>query len=107
MFDKRDSKIAPRCLVLGKYKGGTAYSGDSYWRGDEKHYKTYFYTDRPVYRLGQTVSYKVISRELIEKGLKNIGANVALNVTVEDPTNSRLPIIKNKDNQSWYSFRNV
>lgn len=77
-------------LVIGRAANSTAYGGASYWRGSEKQYKSYFYTDRPVYRLGQKVSYKLISRILNEKGMSNPGMGVPIQVTVEDPTNSRL-----------------
>lgn len=77
-------------MVIGRFAGGTAYGGVSYWHGSETDYKTYFYTDRPVYRLGQTVSYKLITRELTTKGIVNPGANLPINVVVEDPTNTKL-----------------
>lgn len=79
-----------RNIITGKYKGSIAYSGVSYWRGKSKNYNTYFYTDRPVYRLGQEVSYKLITRELNTKGITNPGADIPVSVTVEDPTNAQL-----------------
>ena len=53
-------------------------------------YKTYFYTDRPVYRLGQTVCFKGITRKQAPEGPTNPGKDIPVHVSVEDPENNEL-----------------
>lgn len=73
--------------ALGAHK---AYGGLSFWRSESDRRQTYFYTDRPVYRLGQTVYYKGITRYLDDKGFRNPGKNVPLDIAVEDPDNQKI-----------------
>src|SRR5262249_3305662 len=51
---------------------------------------TYFYTERPVYRLGQTVYYKGIARTLDGDGFKTVPARTELDLVIEDPGNQKL-----------------
>lgn len=88
--DKQAQKSSYDMVVLGKLGDLRAYGGSNYWRSDSDKYRVYFYTDRPVYRLGQTVSFKGIARRVEQNGFKNIGTNVAVSVRVEDPDNSEL-----------------
>lgn len=77
-------------LVYGSRNGQHAYGAYGFYNavGDTK--QTYFYTDRPVYRLGQTVYYKGIAREKTLDGFKNPGAGVAVGVKIEDPDNQEI-----------------
>ncbi len=63
-------------VVIGAKGHNTAYDSMSYWHSTTDTYKTYIYTDRPVYRLGQTVNFKGLIRQTTPTGLKNPGANV-------------------------------
>lgn len=67
-----------------------AYGGISFWSNDSDQYKTYFYTERPIYRLGQTVYFKGITRHNSENGLSNPGANLPVTVVLENPDNTKL-----------------
>ncbi len=87
---KQAEKSSYDMVVLGKLGDLRAYGGSNYWRSDSDKYRVYFYTDRPVYRLGQTVCYKGIARKVEQKGFKNIGSKVKVAVKVEDPDNSQI-----------------
>lgn len=78
--------------VYGVIKDNRAYAGYNVWRNDADKHRTYFYTDRPVYRLGQTVCFKGISRSIdSDKGLVNDqGGKEKLTVNVEDPDNNQI-----------------
>lgn len=74
-------------LVCG-FKGDQhAYGGLSMYRSQGENHKTYFYTERPIYRLGQTVYFKGICRDLDDKGLSNPGG-MDLQMQLEDPDNA-------------------
>ncbi len=87
---KQAEKNSYDMVVLGKIGDLRAYGGSNYWRSESDKYRVYFYTDRPVYRLGQTVNFKGIARKVEQNGFKNIGGKVAINVKVEDPDNSQV-----------------
>ncbi|MEB3285956.1 MAG: MG2 domain-containing protein [Vampirovibrionales bacterium] len=77
------------------FKPSHTYGGIQYWRYDADDYQTYFYTERPVYRLGQTVYFKGIVRKKDKTpdnygGFLNPGANLAVSVLVSDPDNNKL-----------------
>ncbi|MBS1996146.1 MAG: hypothetical protein JSS86_07540 [Cyanobacteria bacterium SZAS LIN-2] len=86
-------------VVTGEYGKSRAYGGFSIYQSDNDRHKTYFYTDRPVYRLGQTVYFKGISRVVDENGIKNLGEGKQLTVTVEDPDNNALNTFELKTNK--------
>ena len=86
-------------MVTGKLGNNHAYGGFNYYRSETDQYKTYFYTDRPVYRLGQTVLFKAISRLVKDDGLVNPGKGRPVMVTVEDPDNNTLKTINLKTNE--------
>lgn len=77
-------------LVTGRSGSNTAYGAMNYWRSSSDVMQTYFYTDRPVYRLGQTVNFKGIARAVSPDGFKNPGKNLELSVHIEDPNNEEL-----------------
>lgn len=72
-------------IVIAKDNEDFAYDGASLWLGDSSRYETYFYTDKPVYRLGQKVLFKGISRLIDGDDYKNPGKNMSLSVQVVDP----------------------
>lgn len=90
-------------LVMGASGQNLAYGPMSYWRNASEKNKTYFYTDRPVYRLGQTVYFKGISRTQEPKGFRNPGKDVKLNIAIEDPNNEELfkGVLKTSDHGSF------
>lgn len=67
-----------------------AYGGLSIYQYTSDKHRTYFYPDRPVYRLGQTVHFKAICRDLKSDGLKNAGGEQLMHVTIEDPDNQKI-----------------
>lgn len=77
-------------LCNGVKGDNKAYGGYNYWLSNSDLHKTYFYTERPVYRIGQTVLFKGVSRNVSEDGMTNPGAGQKLNITVEDPDNNEL-----------------
>ncbi len=77
-------------LALGVMGANRAFGGIDYWNYSSNNYRTYFYTERPIYRLGQMVYFKGMSRLSTSDGLKTPKAGMALDVTVEDPDNNKL-----------------
>jgi uncharacterized protein YfaS (alpha-2-macroglobulin family) len=79
-------------LAVGTAGADRAYSGIYSSGGvkDSERYQAYFYTDRPVYRLGQTVYFKTICRENYAKGLRTPATNLPINVSVQDPDNNSI-----------------
>lgn len=77
-------------LIIGAFGKSTAYGAMNYWRSSSDKMQTYFYTDRPVYRLGQTVNFKGIARTTGPSGFQNPGKNIELSVAVSDPDNEEL-----------------
>jgi uncharacterized protein YfaS (alpha-2-macroglobulin family) len=92
------SRLSYDLVLIGSLGASKAYSGYNYYRSDSDTHKTYFYTDRPVYRLGQTVFFKGMCRSINENGITNVGAGEELDVTVEDPDNNELKTIHVKTN---------
>lgn len=77
-------------LALGQTGSNRAFGGMDYWGGNTQAYQTYFYTERPIYRLGQTVYFKGITRLQSPKGLKTPHAGLPIKINVEDPDNTPL-----------------
>ncbi|CAN5214349.1 hypothetical protein BH11CYA1_BH11CYA1_17760 [soil metagenome] len=92
------SRLSYDLVLLGSLGASKAYSGYNYYRSDSDTHKTYFYTDRPVYRLGQTVFFKGMCRAINENGIANVGAGEELDLTVEDPDNNELKTLHVKTN---------
>jgi len=95
--DVRD-RLSYDLVLLGTMGANKAYSGFSYYRSDSDTHKTYFYTDRPVYRLGQTVFFKGMCRAVDDNGINNPGSNEVLDISIEDPDNNQLKSFKLKTN---------
>lgn len=75
-------------VITGKFNGMHAYGGIDYWQSDEGKYQCYTYTDRPIYRLGQTVYFKGMLRQLTAAGNVNSGAGDEIHVSIENPDNN-------------------
>lgn len=86
--DKRNID-SQQILVYGTFGTSHAYGGLSFYNNANGDEQTYFYTDRPIYRLGQTVYFKGIVRKREATGFKNPGAET-VQVTIEDPDNNAL-----------------
>jgi hypothetical protein len=93
-----DSSSSNSYLVYGTHAGSTAYDGINYYQGRANQYQTYFYTDRPVYRLGQTVNFKGIIRQAGTVGLINPGKGKKLTITVENPDNNAISTFETTTN---------
>jgi uncharacterized protein YfaS (alpha-2-macroglobulin family) len=90
-FIKNDDGQNYESTIIGERNGHTSYAAGGYWYGGSSDdITTYFYTDRPIYRLGQTVQFKGIARHLEADGFKNIGADEEITVVIEDPSNVEL-----------------
>jgi alpha-2-macroglobulin len=90
-FELPDSKKTNYdLLALGTDGDSKAYGGIPFWRNKADNYQTYFYTERPIYRLGQTVYYKGIVRLATTDGLQSPKAGLAIKLTIEDPDNNKI-----------------
>ncbi len=77
-------------LLFCGFKGEQhAFGGMSMYRNSNDDHQLYFYTDRPIYRLGQTVYFRGICRNLKGEGLKNPG-EMSLDLSLEDPDNTSI-----------------
>jgi uncharacterized protein YfaS (alpha-2-macroglobulin family) len=79
----------PNLLLVGSFERSRAYSGssDTSYESSTSRYRSYFYTERPVYRLGQTVYFKVLSRSLDADGF-HTPKGITVNAAIEDPDNN-------------------
>lgn len=76
-------------LAFGTSGKNHAYGGISFYNNVNGDEQTYFYTDRPIYRLGQTVYFKGIVRKKEPLGFTNPGVE-EVSVNIEDPDNNSL-----------------
>lgn len=79
----------PRCIVTAG--DSVAFTRlDSVWGAQEQgEYRTYLYTDRPVYRPGQVVNYKGIVRQKQGPGYR-VPASLPVKLEIRDPTDALL-----------------
>lgn len=77
-------------MVCGFQGQSHAYGGMSAYNNDNDKHKTYFYTDRPVYRLGQTIYFKGIERTSTPDGFTSRTGNTEVQVKFEDPDNQEV-----------------
>lgn len=76
--------------IIGKFGANRAFGDVNFYNSEGDKYRTYCYTDRPVYRLGQTVYFKGLAREKTINGYKNPGAGIELSMEVKDPEGNSL-----------------
>jgi uncharacterized protein YfaS (alpha-2-macroglobulin family) len=86
----KDSSLLALGLALGQNGAQRAFGGNDYWGGNTPAYHTYFYTERPIYRLGQTVYFKGITRLQSPNGLKTPHGGLPIKINIEDPDNTPL-----------------
>ena len=77
-------------FFVGQAGLNKAYGGQAFDNSTPDVYKTYFYTDKPIYRLGQTVNYKGICRKDDQGDLINPGAGLTIQARIEDPMQKEL-----------------
>lgn len=77
-------------LALGQSGIDRAFGGMDYWGDNTPSYQTYFYTERPIYRIGQTVYFKGITRQQTPNGLKTPQTGLPVKIAIEDPDNTPL-----------------
>jgi uncharacterized protein YfaS (alpha-2-macroglobulin family) len=77
---------ADTTFIEGSIGAHKAYDDVTFWTADRERYNTYMYTERPVYRLGQTAYFKGIVREKGIEGNKT-PKTMSLKATVYDPDN--------------------
>ncbi|WP_303674878.1 MG2 domain-containing protein [Vampirovibrio chlorellavorus] len=85
---KRESNY--NWLAIGTQAKNRAFGGIGFWNDARDNYSTYFYTERPIYRLGQTVYFKGISRLKTASGFQTPKAGMSLGLRIEDPDNTKL-----------------
>lgn len=76
--------------VIGTFGLNRAFGDINFYTNESDKYRTYCYTDRPVYRLGQTVYFKGLAREKTLNGYKNPGGNISIDMEVKDPDGNSL-----------------
>lgn len=102
-LDAQDSSTS--MIVYGSLGQEHAYGGTYINHSIGEHHKTYFYTERPIYRLGQTVCFRGICRDIEDNGFKNPGL-INLKLKLEDPDNSTIWKGSVRTNK-WGSFHGL
>jgi uncharacterized protein YfaS (alpha-2-macroglobulin family) len=77
-------------ITVGTQGAEHAYGASWYYSNDNAKYTSYFYTDRPIYRLGQTVCFKSIIRHSEPGGYKTPREGLKVLAVAEDPDNNKL-----------------
>lgn len=80
---------ADTTFIEGRIDQHRAYDDVTFWTAERERYNTYIYTERPVYRLGQTAYFKGIVREKSYEGNKT-PKSMTLRATVYDPDNAQI-----------------
>jgi len=75
-------------IVMGKLGKDFAIDDPYFYHWEGEDYKVYVYTERPVYRPGQTVYFKGIIRKVVEGGLEAHRGNVQ--VEIRDARDNRV-----------------
>lgn len=87
---------------ISQYDFGMPPSPAPYYPGETTHYNTYLYTDRPIYRPGQTIDFKGIVRT--EKDVKySVPDMRTVHVTIQSP-NGETVLDKNLDVSTLGTF---
>ncbi len=110
-FSQKHKTLVNSIFAIGSYAQSKAYCG--VWSSGESmnslEYKTYFYTERPIYRLGQTTYFKGIVRELGADGFHTPAAGLAVKAIIEDPSNNKVwqGTFKTNDHGSFHGLFNI
>ena len=87
MMSYQDKDAEHNVMVVGRYKDSMAVSSTYMYNEDRERQRVYMYTDRPIYRPGDTVNFKSIIRNLKGKDLMPfVGKSV--NIKVQDSKNN-------------------
>ena len=86
----KDSSLVALGNAISAKSTHRAFGSIDYWSTNNPTYQTYFYTERPIYRLGQTVYFKGITRLQTPDGLKTPHNGLPVKIAVEDPDNTPL-----------------
>lgn len=78
--------------ILGTNPDGHEHQGNQIWQTSygSGSYRTFFETDRPVYRIGQSINFKGATRKVTPTGLANPQVGTTVQVTVSDPQGNTL-----------------
>jgi alpha-2-macroglobulin len=79
----------PRCIVTAGDSVAFTRLDTPYGGSEEGEYRTYLYTDRPVYRPGQVVNFKGIVRQRQGAGYR-VPASLPVKLEIHDPSDSLL-----------------
>lgn len=86
---------AERTYVLGEdEQGGVFIAENFYYDSEIYNTKLYTFTDRPLYRPGDTVNFKVLGREFKSAKDHQVAKSLPITVTVLDAAGTRLQTIK-------------
>lgn len=92
---------ATSVIVTGG-RGSEFQIANSYYWYDNRQYRAYVYTDRPVYRPGNTVGFKGIVRRISDPGYE-VAQGLAVSIEIRDPMGN--PVSKQRfTTGEWGSF---
>ncbi|MDZ4832738.1 MAG: MG2 domain-containing protein [Candidatus Melainabacteria bacterium] len=77
--------FGPKRRYNGQHEGPGSWDTnfDHYFGGQ---YRTFFETDRPIYRVGQTINFKGVVRKVTSNGIANALTGTAIQLSVSDPS---------------------
>lgn len=73
--------------IYGQHQSNAPYQS-SFERYRGGRFRMFFETDRPVYRIGQTINFKGVVRQVTEAGLANTMAGTTVNLSIMNPDGS-------------------
>ena len=103
--------LANSVIAVGTSAQNRAY-GDLWSAGESiqsEEYKIYFYTERPIYRLGQTAYFKGIIRQIGANGFHTPAEGLTIQTVIEDPSNNKIwqGKFKTNDHGSFHGLFNI
>ena len=96
-YSKKRALEEKELIIFGNKGDSLTLNGSSTWYSPSQDYKVYTYTERPIYRPGQTVYFKGIARKIENNGLKTL-ANKPVTVTIKNPDYEPIKEIKLRTN---------
>jgi len=70
--------------------GDGTENGGNWERYVGTRYRTFIDTDRPLYRLGQTINFRGYVRRVTAKGIANISPGTAIDISITDPEGNEI-----------------